>query len=116
MRGLLVVALLALAASCYIEPAPPSPAAPPPPARRVVREPAPALAPPVRVSARRVAIEEGYQFCCGDDRFRLDIGCSYLEMRCYRRTELGWVRTYGRFCKEQLGAPCYPNGCDEVCR
>lgn len=115
MRGLLVVALLALAASCYIEPAPPPPAAPPRPAR-VAQAPEPAPAPPVRVAARRPAVEAGYRYCCGNDSYRLDIGCNYLEMRCYRRTELGWVRTYGRFCKEQLGAPCYPNGCDEVCR
>ncbi len=116
MRGLFFVALLVLVAGCYIEPAPPPPAAPPPPRSRVVRASAPAPAPPVRVAARRASVEVGYQFCCGNDRYRLDIGCSYLELRCYQRTELGWVRTYGRFCKEELGAPCYPNGCDEVCR
>ncbi len=113
MRGLYFLALLALIAGCYVEPAPPPPAAPPRP-QPVVRAPAPAPAPPPRV--REAAVEAGYHYCCGNDSYRLDIGCGYLELRCYKRTALGWERTYGRFCKENLGDQCYLNGCDDICR
>lgn len=113
----LSLSLMAMLLACVVESPPP---AAPPRAPAPAPEPAEIEAAPVAVAvapvvARPAAIEAGYEHCCGNGRFRLEIGCGYLDLRCYQRTPAGWQRTYGRHCKEQLGMACYLNGCDNRC-
>jgi hypothetical protein len=105
---------LSIITGCFVE-APPPAAPPPKPKPQVAAaEPAPPPA-PVESAPEVAGLEPGYEYCCGNDEYRLDIGCGYLDMRCYEATPDGWVRTYGRHCKAQLGTACYLNGCDDRC-
>lgn len=109
--------LVTVLVGCIVETAPPAVTPEP-----VIPAPQPEVArvaePAVVVPAPRVppAVEVGYEHCCGNDVYRLEISCGYSELRCYERAGDGWVRTYGRFCKEQLGTACYLNGCDDRCQ
>lgn len=114
----LAVASALLMLGCIIEPA--RTVAPPPPVPPLTRvaaaRPAPVAAQPA--APQRVWVEPvaaGYMYCCGDQQYRLEIGCADLDMKCYVQTGEGWQWTYGRHCKEQLGTACYLNGCDERC-
>ncbi|HUH02020.1 MAG TPA: hypothetical protein VML75_08480 [Kofleriaceae bacterium] len=113
------VASALLALGCVIEPARTVGPPPPPPAQpqtRVAARPAPIAA--ERSVPQRLWVEPlaaGYMYCCGNQRYRLEIGCIDLDMKCYEQTPEGWQWTYGRHCKDQLGSACYLNGCDERC-
>lgn len=107
-----------LVLGCVIEPArtvgPPPP--PPPAPAQVAAAPAPAVvAPPAPRSAWVEPQAAGYVYCCGNQDYRLEIGCADLDMKCYEHTPEGWRWTYGRHCKDQLGQACYLNGCDQRC-
>jgi len=112
-------ALLALAAlvlfACpapHPAPAPEPPPSGPEPAPSWLEEPAPPVEPAVAVVA---PVEAGFTFCCGSEKFRMEIQCGEMLKRCYENKRGKWRQTYGRHCKEKLGESCYLELCEAKC-
>jgi hypothetical protein len=113
-----IAAALLIAAACTAhittgsEPA----ARPPPPPTPAAPAPGQAVAVAPQAQYFAEAAEPGFRHCCGNDEFQLDIECGERLARCYERDDdASWRQTYGRHCKEQLGASCYLHGCLDKC-
>lgn len=106
MRGLVAtMGLCAVLAGCQTEPRPrttPPKQSPAAVEIRTIERPKPAATP-------------GFAYCCGNQRFKLEIRCDERMMRCYERRAGQWTQTYGRHCKRALDTDCYLHACDRVC-
>jgi hypothetical protein len=113
---LAALAWMTIAVGCVVAPAEPAP----PPAPAVVAAPPPPAEPAARAEAPAVSMgpsEPGFQFCCGDGAFKIEIACRDMIKRCYEKDAGGdWDATYGRHCKRRLGEGCYLSSCDARCR
>lgn len=92
----------------------------PPPAPEPSAEPEPIDTTPAMQSRldapQEDPVESGFNHCCGNSEFRLQIRCEDRLMRCYERNRRGrWNQTYGRHCKRELTDNCYLEGCSPSC-
>jgi hypothetical protein len=68
-----------------------------------------------RTGPIKPGFELGFTHCCGDYDYVMQVDCGEQLLRCYANESSGWKQTYGRNCKNALGAGCYERGCLDVC-
>lgn len=96
-------------------PASSSPAPEAAPAADPAPTPAPREPDPSASFVMTAPVESGFKHCCGNLELKMEVQCGDRLKRCYVRQDGRWLQTFGRHCKQELGASCYLHTCDEVC-
>lgn len=110
-RFVLAAAAMILVAACVTGSSSPTTTTTTPPP-----EPEPVAAPAPVETAHVEPVEAGFNHCCGNDSYRIEITCNGMIKRCYTNETGVWKQTYGRHCLSELGRACYLEECDAHCQ